>query len=302
MSSRKGPTLRERFLDLFRPQDEEKEDIHFSGNPMARLMTYLKPHRKVFAVCLALVLVLTGLELVRPIIIGNAIDRYITGESNEKLQAEGREQWESGEETEERFAGVLRAAGLYLATLFLLFFCNRKQTLLLQQMGQDIVYQMRNDLFRHTEELTMRFFDVTPVGKTVTRLTNDVEAINDVFANILVKLFRNMVKMVGLAVIMISLNSRMALYSFLLLPVVAALTLLFRMISRKAYRLTRTRLTAINTFLSEHLSGMKIIQVFGREERKNGEMLPYYRPQVKKSSPEAEGGALFACFSVPANQ
>ena len=258
-------------MNLFRPQDEEREDIHYNGNAMSRLMTYLKPHRKVFVTCLALVLLLTGLELVRPIIIGDAIDRYITGEKNETLQAEGRTQWEPGEEADARTAGVLRAAGLYLGTLLLLFACNRKQTMLLQQMGQDIIYDIRNDLFAHVETLTMRYFDTTPTGKIVTRLTNDVEAINDVFSNILVRLFRNMVKLVGLIVIMLSLNARMALYSFALLPVVAALTLLFRMISRKAYRLTRTRLTALNTFLSEHLSGMKVIQLFGREEKKRQE-------------------------------
>ena len=268
MNATNQPSWKERFLNLFRPQEEEREDIHYHGKPMARLMTYLKPHRKVFAICLVLVLMLTGLELVRPIIIGDAIDQYITGETAKSVIESGREHWEAGEAAAERFAGVLRAAGLYIATLLLLFLCNRKQTLLLQQMGQDIVYLMRNDLFQHVESLTMRFFDTTPVGKIVTRLTNDVEAINEVFANILVKLFRNIVKMVGLAVIMISLNPRMALYSFLLLPLVAALTLFFRMLSRKAYRLSRTRLTALNTFLSEHLSGMKVIQVFGREARK----------------------------------
>ena len=264
-------TWRERFLDLFRPQDEEREDIQYHGKPMRRLMTYLKPHRKTFALCLALVLALTGLELVRPMIIGNAIDRFITGETDPGLQAAGREQWEPGEQAAVRFRGVLTAGGLYLLALVLLLICNRAQTLLLQKMGQDIVYEMRNQLFRHVESLTMRFFDTTPVGKIVTRLTNDVEAINEVFSNILIKLFRNAVKMIGLAVIMLSLNTRMALYSFVLLPVVAALTLVFRMISRKAYRLTRTRLTALNTFLSEHISGMKVIQVFGQERKKFGE-------------------------------
>ena len=264
----KGTGLKERLLGLFRPQDEEREDIQYEGKPMRRLLGYLKPHMKTFILCLALVLALTGLELVRPIIIGDAIDRYITGETSEELQTEQREQWETGERAEERFRGVLTAGGLYLLTLLALMICNRAQTLMLQKMGQDIIYDIRNQLFEHVESLTMRFFDTTPVGKIVTRLTNDVEAINEVFSNILVKLFRNVVKMIGLAVIMVSLNPRMALYSFVLLPAVAALTLVFRMISRKAYRLTRTRLTALNTFLSEHLSGMKVIQVFGREERK----------------------------------
>ena len=261
-------TLRDRLASLFRPEDEDTQDIHYNGKPMRRLLSYLKPHRKVFALCLCLVLALTALELAKPIIIGNAIDRYITGEKNEELQAEGREQWESGERAEERYRGVLISGGLYLAALLMLLFLNRAQTLLLQKMGQDIIYDLRNDLYAHTQSLTMRFFDTMPVGKIVTRLTNDPEAINEVFSNILVKLFKNVVKLIGLAIIMIALNPRMALFSFILLPVVAALTLTFRMISRKTYRLVRTRLTALNTFLSEHLSGMKIIRVFGREERK----------------------------------
>ena len=262
------PSLKDRFISLFRPQDEEREDIHYNGRPMRRLVGYLKPHRKVFVLCLCMVLALTVLELVRPMIIGNAIDRYITGETSETLRAEGRTEWDPGEQADQRFEGVLIAAGMYLAVLLLVMILNRTQTMMLQRMGQDIIYEIRNQLFTHVESLTMRFFDTTPVGKIVTRLTNDVEAINEVFSNILVKLFRNVVKMIGLAAIMISLNPRMALYSFILLPVIAALTLLFRMISRKTYRLVRTRLTALNTFLSEHLSGMKVIRIFGQEQKK----------------------------------
>ena len=262
------PSMKDRFMSLFRPQDEEREDIHYNGRPMRRLVGYLKPHRKVFVLCLCMVLALTVLELVRPMIIGNAIDRYITGETSETLQAEGRTEWDPGELADQRFEGVLIAAGMYLAVLLLVMILNRTQTMMLQRMGQDIIYEIRNQLFTHVESLTMRLFDTTPVGKIVTRLTNDVEAINEVFSNNLVKLFRNVVKMIGLAAIMISLNPRMALYSFILLPVIAALTLLFRMISRKTYRLVRTRLTALNTFLSEHLSGMKVIRIFGQEQKK----------------------------------
>ncbi len=261
-------SLLQRLTELFRPQDEETEDLNYEGRPLTRLLGYLKPHRRTFALCLALVLALTGLELVKPILIGNAIDRYITGETGETLREEGRKQWEPGEQAEERFRGVLIAGAEYLAVLLLIFLFSRVQMVLLQQMGQNIIYEMRNQLFSHVQELTMRYFDTTPVGKIVTRVTNDVEAINEVFSNILVRLFRNLVKMAGLAVIMLSLNVRMALYSFVMLPVIAALTLVFRVISRRAYRVVRTRLTALNTFLSEHLSGMRIIQIFGREKQK----------------------------------
>ena len=242
-------SLKERFASLLRVNDEEQQDIHYEGNPMKRLLKYLKPYRRTFVICLVLVLALTGLELVKPIIIGDAIDRYITGEKSEVLLVEGREQWEAGEQAEERYSGVLKAGALYLGVLLLLFAFTRIQTLMLQKMGQDIIYDIRNELFTHVEKLTMRFFDTTPVGKIVTRLTNDVESINDVFANILVRLFQNSIKIIGLAVIMLFLNPRMALLSFILVPLVAFLTWLSRTLSRKAYQVTRTRLTALNTYL-----------------------------------------------------
>ena len=186
----------------------------------------------------------------RSMLIGNAIDAYITGD------------YAPGEMAGERFAGVLRATGVYALVLIALFIGHRFQYLLMQKTGQEIIYGIRQDLFQHVESLTMRFFDITPVGKIVTRLTNDVESINDVFANILVRLFQNSIKIIGLAVIMLFLNPRMALLSFILVPLVAFLTWLSRTLSRKAYQVTRTRLTALNTYLSEHLSGMRIIQLF----------------------------------------
>ena len=142
---------------------------------------------------------------------------------------------------------------------------------MMQKTGQQIIYDLRNTLFEHVQALTMRFFDVTPVGKIVTRLTNDVEAINDVYSNILVRLFQNSVKVIGLACIMLAMNTRLALTCFALLPLVIFLTALFRTLSRRAYQVSRTRLTTINTFLSEHLSGMRIIQIFAREKEKGDE-------------------------------
>ena len=127
---------------------------------------------------------------------------------------------------------------------------------------------MRQDLYEHIQSLSLRYFDLTPVGKIVTRVTNDVEAMNEMFSGILVNLFRNIVKILGYAVVMLVLDFKLALLSFVLLPVVVVLTVVFRKLAREAYRLTRTRLTDINTFLSEHISGMKVIQIFGREKRK----------------------------------
>ena len=166
------------------------------------------------------------------------------------------------------FRGILAAAALYLALLLLGFVLNALDTWMLQKMGQQIIYQMREEVFTHIHSLSLSFFNNTPVGKLVTRVSNDTEAVNELFSSILVKLFKNIVKIIGYAIVMLSIHVKMALVSFALLPVVTLLTFFFRSLSRKAYELTRNRITDLNTFLSEHLSGMKLIQIFAREEEK----------------------------------
>lgn len=241
-------------MKLFLKKTEE--DVHYRGNAVVRMLSYLRPHMAAMAACLVLALAITALELYKPILTGDAIDLFIDGG------------YAPGEAVEERFMGILTAAGKYVAVLAILFVCNRAQFLLLQKTGQEIVYTMRRQLFEHIQSLSMRFFDLTPVGKIVTRVTNDVEAVHELYANILAKLFKNVVKIIGLAVVMLLLDVRMALLSFVMVPVVTALTVVFRTLSRRAYQLSKTKLTEVNTFLSENLSGMKVIQIFNREEAK----------------------------------
>ena len=137
--------------------------------------------------------------------------------------------------------------------------------------GQNIIYNIREEVFDHISRLSLRFFDITPVGKIVTRATNDVEALHEMYANILVRLIKNAATIIGLAVVMLMLNVKIALFAFALLPFIVGLTVLFKRISRMTYRITRTKITALNTYLSEHLSGMKVIQIFAREKEKNAE-------------------------------
>ncbi len=179
------------------------------------------------------------------------------------------------------FRGILTAAGLYLLMLLCGFILNCVDTWMLQKMGQNIIYRMREEVFAHIHSLSLGFFNTTPVGKLVTRVSNDTEAVNELFSSILVKLFKNMVKIIGYAVVMLSIHVRMAVFSFLLLPLVTVLTFLFRSFSRKAYQITRTKITELNTFLSEHISGMKLIQIFVREKEKYEEF-------------ETKSGELFA--------
>lgn len=221
---------------------------------MKRLMSYLKPHK--WLMILACFLVVGGIcvELYKPIIIGNAIDDYIT--NNVEL------------ELETAFTGILHAGALYALMLLLGFVLNSSTTWILQNVGQSIIYKLREEVFTHIHSLSVSFFNTEPVGKLVTRVSNDTEAVNELFSQILAKLFKNSVKIIGFALVMLSIDVKMALYSFLLLPIVTALTFFFRYLSRKAYRITRNRITELNTFLSEHISGMKLIQIFAREKEK----------------------------------
>lgn len=304
---------------------------------MKRLLSYLKPHKWVMTGATLLVLLIIVVELYRPIIIGNAIDRHINGYyspyvetdadaagavpyrgtyltreftasadgsdsyyqillyDNQYYMAERITAAESAALTEADstlteqlvndgaplltkeqlkelrhydFTGILAAAALYLFMLLLGFVLNAADTWMLQKMGQQIIYKMREEVFAHIHSLSLSFMNRTPVGKLVTRVSNDTEAVNELFTTILVKLFKNIVKIIGYAVVMISIDIRMAAVSFLLLPVVTLLTFIFRRLSRKAYQITRNKITELNTFLSEHISGMKLIQVFAREDVK----------------------------------
>lgn len=141
------------------------------------------------------------------------------------------------------FHGILLAAGVYLLMLALGFMLNAVDTWMLQKMGQNIIYKMREEVFAHIHSLSLNFFNTTPVGKLVTRVSNDTEAINELFSTILVKLFKNIVKIIGYAVVMLSIDVRMAGISFLLLPLVTVLTFVFRFLSRKAYQITRNKIT-----------------------------------------------------------
>lgn len=212
-----------------------------------RLIAYMKPYAHWVIFALLLVLGLTAFDLYRPMLVGDAIDTF--GANGD-------------------YDVIIATAIKYAVVLALSFAFNIAQTWILQKTGQNIILQIRKDLYRHIQSLGSRYFDITPVGKLVTRVTNDVEALNEMYSGILVQLFRNIVKIVGLAGVILVLDVRLAAISFVLMPLVIGLTVLCQKIARNIYRLYRTRLTDINTFLSEHLSGMKIIQIFGRQERK----------------------------------
>ena len=220
------------------------------GPVFRRLLKYAAPYWWQFLLCLLLVLGITLIEIYRPILTGKAIDLFS----------------ESAD-----FSQIAGLSVQYIIVLVLGFLFNFLNTWILQLTGQTIIYNIRQEVFEHVHKLSMRFFDITPVGKIVTRVTNDVEALNEMYTQILVRLIKNIAKIVGLMVVMFLLNAKLALLALCLMPLIVVLTIVFKTISKTTYRIVRTKLTALNTYLSEHLSGMKVIQIFAKEKEKDME-------------------------------
>lgn len=313
---------------------DEKVVTKSSPHLIRRLFGFMKPYWKQMTLCLILVLAIAGLDLLRPMLIGDAIDSYIEGYNTpyfkndegvwikdadmeqgdsfglliqyedkyyffteltssdvEAMQESTREDfelkdttlswkestgtWLDSESLKELrtsdIQGVIKAALFYVGLLITLFVLNIIQTWILQVSGQNIIYSIRNQMMEKVHSLPLRYFDTHPVGQIVTRITNDVETLHEMYANIIVRLFRNVVRILGLAIVMLGLNYRLAMYSFILLPFIGVLTYIFRVISRKMYRVVRVKVSQMNTFLSENISGMKIIQMFAKEEFKFNE-------------------------------
>ncbi len=213
-----------------------------------RLMGYLRPHVRTMLVVLLMVLVSTCSDLIRPVIIGSTMDEITMGSV---------------------FSVIVRMFLIYIGILILGTVCNAAQTWMLQKLGQDIIFRLRNEIFAHVHKLSLRFFDITPVGRIVTRVTNDVETLNELFSSVLVSMVKNIVKILGISIVMLVLEWRLALIAFVLVPLVVFLTRVFTKLYRSTHRITRTKVSALNTYLSENISAMKLIQAFHREKEKN---------------------------------
>jgi ATP-binding cassette subfamily B multidrug efflux pump len=166
------------------------------------------------------------------------------------------------------FKGILIIGIIYLIVLALNAVIDTAQSYILLITGQKIIYDMRNELFEHVHSLSLRFFDTHAVGQIDTRITNDVESLNRMYSYLLVNLVRNFFTITGYAIAMFVLNSRLAVIAFIYLPIIFIFTYIFRKISRRVYRIVRTKISHLNIFLSEHISGMKLIQLFAREKEK----------------------------------
>ena len=234
---------------------KQKEAIGFDrnmkdGELLRRLLAYAKPYALHFVAVLALMLFSVAYDIIAPIIMGEVISIL---------------------QRDFAMSELLGWVAVYGSILLVSLVCTYVQAIILQKTGQKIVSALRRDLFAHIESLSHDQHNSIPVGKLVTRVTNDTGAISMMFTNIIVNLVKNVFVVLGVLVAMLCLNYMLTLMVLAFVPFIVLFTWVFRKFSRKAYRRVKDGTTDINTFLSEHLSGMKVIQIFGREARKEEE-------------------------------
>ena len=220
------------------------------GEILRRLAGYAKPYLAKFVVVLFLMLFSIAYDIISPLIVG-ALEELVSGEF----------------ELPRLFAGVAVYTGVLVFSMASTYF----QAVILQRVGQRIISDLREDLFTHIESLSHEQLNEIPVGKLVTRVTNDTNAISMMFTNLLVTLTKNIFVILGILVAMLALNSELTLMVLCFVPFIVIFTVIFRKFSRRAYRKVKDATTDINTYLSENLSGIKVTQIFGREDEKMAE-------------------------------
>jgi ATP-binding cassette subfamily B multidrug efflux pump len=226
--------------------DDDVVGKAYDGRLMRRLLGYLRPYRA--SASLALVAIIAGsiLQLAQPYLMKLAIDRFIPSRD---------------------LAGVNRIALWYLGILVGSFCLEFTQTWLLQTTGQRIMFDMRMQVYQYLQRLDLRFYDRNPVGRLMTRVTTDVDVINDLFTSGVVSIFGDVFTLAGIMVVMLTMNWRLALVAFAVLPLIVLVTQWFRRHVRESYRTVRRLIARINAFLQEHITGMGTVQLFRRETR-----------------------------------
>lgn len=234
-------------------REEEALGKSYDSRLMRRLLGYARPHWRSIAFCIVLLMAITGLDLARPYILKIAIDEHLLAESGipGALKEHGPALW--------------ALAGLLLAIYLAMFGLSFLQVMILQRVGQRIIFTIRQQVFRHLQGMSLAYFDRNPVGRLVTRVTNDTEALNEMYTSVLVNLFRDIFILLGIALVMLRLDVRLALISLAVLPLVAVATFVFQHFARAAWREVRIKLAKINATLAENISGMRVVQIFRRE-------------------------------------
>jgi ATP-binding cassette subfamily B multidrug efflux pump len=239
--------------------EEEALGKAYDSRLMHRLLQYMRPYRWSVALALLLVAVVTPLELAPPIVFGRAIDHYFVPAMKRTLP----------ENT--AWTGILWLSLIFLLVLVFDFLAQYLQIRIMQRVGQETMYDMRREIFGHLQRLPMSYYDRNPVGRLVTRVTSDVDALNDLFAAGVVTMINDFFLLAVMAGLLFKIDTRLALDTLAVLPGILVVTFVFRKFVRDANRKIRTAIARINAFLQEYISGMSVVQIFNREQKAVGE-------------------------------
>ncbi len=253
--------------------EEEKGAKAFDPHLTRRLFTYLRPYRMRATFSVFLVILSSLFEIAGPAITAVAIDLYVKplrGSNPLGVSARVGDWMAAHGMNFDPLTGINVAAGLYVFTLVGGFAILYTQMVLMNLMGQYVMYDLRKQIFGHLQRLDVQFFDRNPVGRLITRVTTDVDALNDLFTAGFVAIFGDVFVLVGIVGVLFWMNWRLALVLFSITPFIVLVSIWFRRGARITYRQVRTRIAAINAFLQEHISGMATVQLFNREEKEAG--------------------------------
>src|SRR5580692_3824354 len=241
-------------------QEEEVLGKAYDGRLMRRLLTYLRPYKWHVVVALAAIILKSVLDVLGPYLTKIAIDKYLAKSTNSHS-------WIGDRLSSAPLTGIAQIGGLYVGILVFTFALEFIQTYLMQWTGQKVMFDLRKQIFRHLQFMHVGFFDKNPVGRLVTRVTTDVDALNEMFTAGVVSIFEDVFVLAGILVIMMEMNWKLALITFAVLPLIVYATMIFRDKVRDSYRRIRAAIARINSYLQEAVSGMLVLQLFNREKR-----------------------------------
>jgi ATP-binding cassette subfamily B protein len=243
--------------------DEEILGKAYDSRLMRRLLVYLRPYWGMTLFALVAILLYGILQALPPYLLKVEVDRYLDPSARAELP-----KFLSSFLSPNAIVGITQIAlVLFLPSVVLTFFLEFTQSLAMQLVGQRVMYDMRKQLFAHLQRLQMSFFDRNPVGRLVTRVTTDVDVLNDLFASGVVAIFGDIFSLFSIVVVMLKMDWKLALLTFSVLPIIVLVTAAFRRAVRESYRRIRVAIARINAYLQEHITGMAVLQLFNREER-----------------------------------
>ncbi len=241
-------------------QEEEVLGKAYDSRLMKRLLRYLKPYKWQTSIALAAIFLKVGADVLGPYLTRLVIDRYLA-------PVKGLHTPLDRFLSSDALVGIAQIAAFYVGLMLFSFLLEYLQTYFMQWTGQKVMFDLRSQIFRHLQRLHVGFYDKNPVGRLVTRVTTDVDALNEMFTSGVVSIFEDVFVLAGIIAIMLKMNTKLALITFAVMPLIIYATKIFRDKVRDSYRRIRVAIARINAYLQEHVSGMVVLQLFNREKR-----------------------------------